>query len=377
VTAREEARRATALLAEARAASLPSLAATGIYTRLESDRLFNGNVMMPRDGFNAALTASVPLVNPQRWAQWSHARDAEDVSVVTLVDARRTAALAVARAYLGVATQRHLIDANKHARDTSADHLAFVHTRLGAGFSSELDEARAAQELALNEAVLRSSAANLVRAREGLGVLLGAEGPVDTAEETAIAEPPPIAVALAGVSRRSDVVALDARLVAARHLEDDDWTDYAPTLAAVGQAFYQTPPTPLIPRTGWQVQIVLSVPLYDGGLRYGLRDERSAAASEARSAAEAGVRQARSDVRAAYEALTRADESLTWMQQAFAASSRALDLADRAYQAGRMNNLDVIEAERQLHLAEASLVLARDADDEAKLDALAAAGRFP
>ena len=49
------------------------------------------------------------------------------------------------------------------------------------------------------------------------------------------------------------------------------------------------------PETGWQAQLILSLPLYDGGLRYGAHDERTALAAEA----EDNARQARLDLLAA------------------------------------------------------------------------------
>jgi outer membrane protein len=119
------------------------------------------------------------------------------------------------------------------------------------------------------------------------------------------------------------------------------------------------------------------VPFYDGGLRYGQQNERKAFANEARLTAEATLRQARSDVRVAFEEIQRADIALDQAEQSAAFAKRALDLANIAYRAGATTNLEVIDAERQARDADDQSALAEDAARQARLDLLAASGRFP
>src|SRR5882672_4411001 len=73
--AKEEFRRAEALVREARSGSLPTLTGNATYTRLDADRTFNGNVIAGRDQLAANLALNVPLVVPQKWMQWSQAKD--------------------------------------------------------------------------------------------------------------------------------------------------------------------------------------------------------------------------------------------------------------------------------------------------------------
>ena len=82
------------------------------------------------------------------------------------------------------------------------------------------------------------------------------------------------------------------RLRTAEHAVRDTWTDYLPLLTGAFQPFYQNPATVSMPETGWQAQLVLTLPLYDGGLRYGRRRELEALAAEARAALDAALRQA-------------------------------------------------------------------------------------
>jgi len=178
-------------------------------------------------------------------------------------------------------------------------------------------------------------------------------------------------------SRRRDVVAFQVRKDSADRSLGLNWTDYMPLLTASFQPFYQHPATLTTPRTGWQAQLILSIPFYDGGLRYGQAHERKALADEATVALEGALRQAQSDVRAAFETLRRADDSLKAAREAARLSEEALQLANLSYRAGATTNLEVVDAERRARDAETTAVIAEDTARQARLDLLAASGRFP
>ena len=174
--------------------------------------------------------------------------------------------------------------------------------------------------------------------------------------------------------RRKD----DARLKAASKTVQDDWSDYAPYLVGVAQPFYQNPPIiPSTPMSGYALGLALTLPLYDGGLRYGQHRERDALRDEARVAYEAGLRQARSDVRNAFEATRRADDGLRSSRDAARLASQALTLANIAYRGGAVTNIEVIDAERQARDAATQAEVAADTARQARLTMLTATGHFP
>ena len=378
IVATEEIRRAQALVEQARAGSLPNLTGNVVYTRLDSDRLLTERVIASADTLSANLQLVVPLVHPQRWAQWSRAR--ENVAVVLAGDAdvRRQLAVAVARAYLAVIAQKRVLGATQRARDTAKAHFDFAHARVVGGVGNRIDEVRAEQELAADDAQLHASVSGLARVREALGVLLGVDGPVDALDDPELAEAPPLSRALDETrTRRADVKAGEKRVALAEHVVRDNWTDYSPYLVGVAQPFYQNPPSLVQPLTGWQAQLLLTLPIYDGGLRYGQAKEREVLVDEARTQLEGTLRQARSDVRTAFAALREADEALGAARDAARLAVQALSLANLAYSAGATTNLEVIDAERRARDAETQAVVAEDNARQARLDLLSASGRFP
>lgn len=377
--AAEEVRRADALVREARASSFPTLTGNAVYTRLDGERQLAGRVVAGANQLNANLNLTVPLIVPQRWMTWSHASDNANLTRANTADVRRQVAVATARAYLTALSQRRIVEVSQRSRDTASAHLAFAKAQFEGGVGTRIDQVRAAQELAVAETQLQSARSSVVKAQEALGVLVGNNGPVDVTDEVSLPAQPanPAAAEQDATAGRADIVALEARQRNTDQQVRDSWADYAPSLLGTFQPFYQTPASLTQPTTGWQAQLILSIPLYDGGMRYGLADERRAVAAQARAQLEGAKRQAKADVRAAFESVQRADEGLASAREAAKLAAEALDLANQAYAAGATTNLEVIDAERRARDAETSAVIAEDAARQARVDLLVAAGRFP
>ncbi len=371
-----EVHRAQAVIEETRASSLPTVVGTGTFTQLDAARQLGGIVSQPQTGIIAQATLGVPLVVPKAWAQWSQSKDLLRSSKAAEADVRRVVAVGVARAYLAIVAQKRVIDAATRARDTDKAHFDFAHSRFVGGIGNRIDEVRAEQQLASDEANVEQQIANLVKQREVLGVLVGVGGPIDAEEPNLQAATDP-AQAMADADRRTDVVAGQAHVTATEHVVHDDWTDYSPYLTGSFTPFLAAPPTVTYPSSGWQAQLVLGIPFYDGGLRYGQQKERAALRDEARVQLEATLRQARSDVRTAFEELRHADATLEAARHASELAERGLDLAQIAYRAGATTNLEVIDAERTARDAETAVAVAEDGARQARLDLLSATGHFP
>jgi outer membrane protein TolC len=319
----------------------------------------------------------VPLLAAPAWTATSRAKSQLRIAEASAADVRRLVAQTTARAYITVVAQHRLVAASETARETAKAHYDYAHTRLMGGIGHSIDEVRAQQDLATVETQLQANLARLAIAEESLGVLLAADAPVDALEDVALAAPPTMPEALEAVRTRTDVKVLTMRIGAAQRARNDVWSYYAPYLAAVGQPFAQYPASLLQPELGWQAQLVLTLPLYDGGLRSGITRERDAVLNEARANFEEGLRQAQSEVRADFEAMVRADAALASARDAARLARRALELANLAYKAGATTNLEVIDAARSARDADTAAAQAEDLARQARLDLLVASGRFP
>jgi outer membrane protein TolC len=372
--------RADALIKEARAGWFPTLNGYGSYTRLDHARVVAGTGTQEL-GVNevaANLTLTVPLVAAPAWTNTRLAKDNRRIAEASALDLRRQVAQATARAYLTVVAQHRLIAAAETARANAKDHYDYAHTRLLGGVGRKIDEVRAQQDLASVDVQVQATYFGLARAREALGVLAADAAPIDSVDEVDLGTMPSLQSALdEAPARRTDIHLLNERVATAKQAADDVWAYYAPFLSAVAQPFYQDPPTVLLPKTGWQAQLVLTLPLYDGGQRTGIRGERDAILAESRANLDAGLRQAKSDVRVSFEEMLRADQGLASARDAARLAHNAYDLATLAYRGGASTNIEVLDAARQARDADTSTAAAEDLSRQARLDLLVAAGRFP
>jgi outer membrane protein TolC len=144
-TAVLEARRADAVVRETKAAWLPTVYSYGSVTHL--------------DGIGA------------------------DATRTTSADVRRLVAYSTGQTYLAVYAQKLVIEVDERARDTAKSHAAYAHQRYAGGVGNSIDEVRAAQEAASDDALVQQAYALLASDEEALGIVAGSEGPLDTGEE--------------------------------------------------------------------------------------------------------------------------------------------------------------------------------------------------
>jgi len=372
--------RVEALLWEVRAGALPLVSAGATYTRIDDERTTAGGTRAaPEAQRNATLSLSAPLFAPSRWYQWSHAADQVNVAEAGARDVRRAVALTAARAYLTVIAQKRSVEVSRRAVRTAAAHYEYAHTRRVGGVGNALDEARADQQLATSQAQLENALAGLARAQEALGLATGSPTPLDAGVEPDLGGGPgtPAEGTSGAEESRADVLLSRERLRAARRLAEDSWADWLPTVNLQATTFLQDPPTSSTPERGWQLQLVASLPLFDGGLRIGQGRERGALARQAETQLEAALAQARADVRTAFSNLARAEAALAHARRGAQQANAALAIVQQAFQAGATTSLDVTDAERTARDADGTAVVAEDAVRQARLDLLAATGRFP
>lgn len=376
IVAMQEIRRAESLVEQTRSGALPTVYGNGSFTQLDSARTFGNAVSQPQSQLLLGATLTVPLIMPKPWAQWSQATDQVDAARASERDTRRLVAVAVARAYLTIVAQKRVIEAAVRARETDRAHYDYAHQRYAGGVGNRIDEVRADQQVKSDEAIVQQDYAQLERDREALGVLVGVGGPLD-AEEPNLQAPGDPVQAMKDAEHRTDVLAADVRVKAAEHAIHDNWTDYSPYLVGTFNPFYSNPATVTYPTTGWEAQLLLTVPFYDAGLRYGQQKQRDVAREEAAADFDATLRQARSDVRTAFDEVKRADAALAASRTAAELAHTGLELANASYRAGASTDIEVIDAERTARDAETAVAVAEDGARQARLDLLSATGRFP
>ena len=371
--AADEVVRAHALLVEAAATLRPLLGVQGTYQQLDGDRTVSGRRTTAAESFIGEITLSMPLMNFRERADRQRAEDQLEVQHANAATVRRTVAIQAGHAYLAVFTAMRIIETAQQARDTADAHVAYATQRTRGGIGTELDIVRAQAELATDESNLALAETALVQAEEALGVVTGQTAPLGSTDEPVLDGDADIG----SIDKRADLIAGQRRLDSAIWSRRAQWAEWVPTLSITGDAFYTAPQIDPVPRTGFEVLAVLAMPLYDGGFRGGLREERDAAQAEAQEQLDQLHRTASSEVRAGQDAVRRAREAREASHRSAKFADRALELANTAYSGGTGTSLEVIDAQRVARDAATQAVIADDGLRQAELDLLAATGHFP
>jgi outer membrane protein TolC len=373
VQARARAEQAAATVRQSQAALLPTLVASGTYTRNSDERTLavpiagapSTIVIQPLEALQATGTLRVPLVVPSAWFDIEAAREGVRAAEASTSGIRAQLRTGLAQAAYGAVAIDEVVTASERAVTTAAEHAKSADRRMKAGTSPPLDSLRAQAELVRRESDLVRARADLSRAQLALGILLG------RAEQIHVTAPPapgPImATASANVvddalARRPEMAAQRAQVDAARAQLRSAWARFAPQLFATGSIFASDTPYVTGKKDGWRVVLELSWPLYDGGLRYGKREQALASIAETSAGASAQrltviqqIEDASRDVSVARERLRLAEA-----QQKLAADAAAS--AQRSFDAGVASSLDTLDANDRLYQAEVGL-----ADGRARL----------
>lgn len=369
--------RVQAAVTQARAGWLPVLNANASLVWLDADRQIADRVITAQETLQANLQLQIPLVAARAWLETARAADAVEVAQANERERRRAIGILTARVYLGVVQERQALAIAERAVQTSKAALTLAVRRKEAGAGTRLEEARAERELADNQSRLESAFVRVAAAQEALGAVTAEDGPLDATVLPELERGPGLVEALEGLEARSDLAAQVARRALAEKRAGDAWGDYLPTLLGVVTPLLQTPPTPTVPSPALQAQLLLSFPIFDGGLRYARQAEREALLSAAEASLEEARLAARSELRASHQAVEHRVRARRSAEAAATLAEETLRLVRRTFEEGSGTQLELIDAERSARDAATSAVLALIAERSAMVDLLAAAGRFP
>ena len=371
--------RAEGLLQQARAVTRPSLDAVVSNVVLDSGRGFDSQIVQPRSQTTVSANVSVPILAASQWAAATHARDQIDLARLSTTNVRKEIAVAAAQAYLAIITEQRQVEVNMRARETAQAHLDYAQRRLASGAGTRLNELRAAQEVASDEARLENARLAVRRAQEALAVLMAADSPVDAAGEPAFDLPtsPAMNDEPTWMAARPDVQLSAATERAAERVWRDSFKDYFPPVIASFDPQGLTPSGLFQPSRTWRLTFSLSQPIFDAGQRRGAARVREAAVESSRLTLTSLQIQARSEVRMAQESVRSTERALASVRLAAQQANEVLSITNTAFEAGATTNLEVIDAQRSARDAEASVAISEDAGRRARLELLTALGRFP
>jgi multidrug efflux system outer membrane protein len=356
---------------QALAQYLPTVTGAGTYTHNLISRSVTQLTQLPGvvqtsriptpDAEAGSIQLQQDIINVQEFDEISIDELGEDAARLSVEDEKRTLALSVSNQIVSVVTAEREAEINRVGLRVALEQLEIASRKKDLGAANGLDVVRAEQNAANARATLVTGDESLRETREALGLALG------VAEETGVA--PDINIdalatstmascrAVGTVNERADIAAARVKLDVAKRNLRNVYYQFLPTVGLQSALSATSIAATGYPNPTWNVQGVLTVPIWDGGNRYGLL-------REARSAEDVAVQQLEALRRQAIVQVEQARRQLVVAQTSDQVAREQRDLAalndqmtQTAYSVGQGTSLELVTASEAHRQAELNLAL--------------------
>ncbi len=309
---------------------------------------------------NGSLSMSQPMFAPRAWWAIGTAEEGRVLAGLAVDEAKRQIVLSVAQAIIGVFTAERISELNREGLRNALQRLDLAQRKFDLGAGTGLDLVRARTDVAAARGTLVAGNEALRKAREALGLSLGIAGEVGVARDVRLDGLEASAVRTckpSPIEERSDLLVARQRVKLAERQLTDARLLFSPTLTAQSAISTTTMDTGVAPPTTWNIQGILSVPIWEGGARYGAMHDARAQIRAAEERHEALRRTATVQLDQAKRGVGVAEERRAVAQDARRLAAEQDDLVRRAFGEGRGTSLELVAAAAAMREAEIALAL--------------------
>jgi outer membrane protein TolC len=386
---------AEAQVRAALAAYLPTVGATGSYSHelltrnnpgpvsvVSGSRVVASSTAPIPNTFVGTIEARQTILNLQALDQIGIEQMTADARRLSVQERQRTLVLGLADQIVSVVAAERAAEINRLGLRVALQQLEIVQRSHGLGAATSLDLVRAQQNATSARSALLGGDELLREARESLGLALG------IGEETGVAPHLNIEVLaedamtscrrVGAIEDRPDVAAARMNLEVAKRNLRNVWYEFLPTLSARSTLSATSVVPTGYPNPTWSLEGLVSIPIWDGGARYGKVEGARAAEDIASQELLLAHRRGTVQVEQARRRLVVAElaAKVALEQRNLAAKNDELTLA--AYLAGQGTSFELVTASEAHRRAELTLAIDEFALVRARVvAALALASCFP
>lgn len=378
---------ADARVTKARAFFMPTINASGTYTRrpFEVQRTI-GNQQIIVQNLNAlsgVASFSMILFDSHSLPTLIQASSDRSAELYAAADAKRVLAFEVSNAFLMTLSVDQVLEASRRRFDFAKQNLEAARARYSAGLVSSNDVTRVELESATAEMGVTQVQGQVETTYLQLGYLLNSptrkqlkvpEFLLSAVDEKPLAAEALIAEALA---RRPDVTSLRWRAKSQHTLIMEPILKWLPSLSLTGRYTYTNEAGLTGQNTNWNAGLTMSWSIFDGFTRNGDYSERRALAYQADLNLQSTMRRVELEVRDALVTLTNERAALKQAAVALQVAKRNAAETAELYRQGLTTALQVADANVSLFEAEVQLVSSRYGVGIAYLNLEAALGLDP
>jgi outer membrane protein TolC len=347
-----------------------------------------GSITLPAGGsapnpiIVGSVTAVQPIIAPRAWYGIRTGSMGVTSAKYAVEDQKRTIFTSVASSIITVFTAERTAETNRISLRSALELVDLTQRQFKLGTATRLDVLRAQQNAATARATLVSGDEALRQAREALGLALGFPEAYGVPASLSLNE---IESTLRGIcapgplEERADIRKAKNDIAIAKRGITDVWLQFAPTAVLTSTASISNVASsiavsgPPSDHTGsWSIGGVLSIPIWDGGVRYGNLKIAKAQAEETRIALEAALRTATIQVAQSLRGVSVADTERTVSESNRDLARDLAKLTMSSYQLGTATNFDLVNTEQVWRAAELDLIVKEFNVIQAKLAAVLA-----
>ncbi len=375
----EEKNAAHARLIQARAGFMPSVTASGIYTFTHQVPMipipagsFGSN--LPPTTLNvrldttfeyiAGFNAVWPLFSGGMvWHNYSASRYLYESASEAEQAEKQNIIYQVKKAYYNLLLASESVDVLKHSMDLASEHFRVTRDRYNAGEASELDMLNANVSLSNLEPQFIAAGNNVKIAALALKNLLGVDFTGDVCANPDVMIPQ-FSNDLGYYQTQAEqdnyqLKILDKQISATNDYKKLSIGRFSPTLALAGNYNWLTNSFSGAWQDIYQAELVLAIPLFNGGADVGRVKEASSNYYKlvfAKSEAEDNIR---ISTEAAYSNASVSEKEIQSAKNALDTAQKAENIAEEQYRIGMATNLDVLNANLGLKEAQMNYIKAK------------------
>lgn len=315
----------------------------------------------PATDLSASLNLTIPVFAPATWHRHGTAKDVRDLTKLNVKETERLVVRDIADAIVATITAERLAEVTRVSLASALSTVDLNKRRAALGASSQLDVLRAEQLVQDARANVVTADETLRRAREALGTALGSFDAYgvnpDIRIETLAQDARSYCSQEPNLDKRPDVIAANANVAVAERRKDGvDW-DFWPTIDAVSSLGVRNFVFQNNEKVSWTVGAQLSWLLYDGGIRYGQRDEFEAQARIAKEALTDTRQRANTEIVQSLRAVEVAKLNLEVFAKSREIAAETARLAKVAFINGSGTSFDLVDTAGRQRQAEIDLTV--------------------
>jgi outer membrane protein TolC len=332
--------------------------------------------ILKQNELDATINATMPLIAPAAYPALDAVKKGYGSSAADFEASEDTILYSVAQTFYAAAVSDEVLLVRESAINVAQATLDNSQSRFSAGTVTKVDVDRA--ELALVRAKQGELDARYAREQSyrALATLIQADGPLKAVPPERLPPPGETDLELALHLRpefRSVILSQEA-FDAQRRARAWQW---APTLSAFGKANIGNYVGFTGDKYAWSVGAQLDWTLFDGGTRDAQRHLAAAQAAQAAAQAAVLTDSIRDDLANNRSLLETRREGIKSAQRGADLAAETLDLVRSQYEAGTVTQIDLLNAQDNLVIAQESLAEARFNAAIADLALRRSAGTFP